>query len=200
MSGLDPTEVFVSILGEYARRVGGPTPSRLATEIDSLSSTRLRIKPKREPITSRLAACLTRGPAGTADLRGAVADMAAGLHWKTGPNPPWHGAFARRHAYCEVVGPTARIPSDRLLVGLFMMAPDTHYPPHEHTATELYLPLSGPVKFGLDFKPPRTRAPGRFVTIASGRPHAIETFAETILMAWAWLGEIDGPYRVSVKP
>ena len=197
MIGMDPTEVFVSILGEYARRFGGAAATRLADEIDALPTSRLRVRPRREPITAQLSGCLARGPESTTNLRGAIADLAPSLHWRRAPSLAGQGAFSRRHAYCELVGPSARVPSDRIKVGLFLMSANTVYPPHEHPAIELYLPLSGPVRFGLDFKPPRIRAPGRFVTIGAWKPHVIESLEHTVLMAWAWSGEIDGVYRMS---
>lgn len=78
-----------------------------------------------------------------------------------------------------------------------MIAAETYYPPHEHAAEEIYLPLSGPVKFGLAGRPARTRAPGRFLDIPAWTPHEIVALDRTALLAWAWLGEINGPYRMA---
>lgn len=193
----DPADVFLSILGEAARRAGGDAPLRLAQEIDLIGPSRVTRRARREPIVAQLPGCLIRGPATTAQLRGAISEFAPKLTWNRAPSLSGMGDFPRRHAYCEIVGPDAHIASDRLKAGLFLIAPKTHYPPHEHAAEEIYLPLSGPVQFGLDGRPARTRAPGRFLDIPPWTPHEILSLEHTVLLAWAWLGDINGPYRMT---
>ena len=43
----------------------------------------------------------------------------------------------------QCVGTYGRHPSDKVAAGLFLLAPDIHYPLHTHAASEVYLCVSG---------------------------------------------------------
>lgn len=191
-----PEDAFLQTLAEAARRDGSKLCRWLAEEINRLSPSRGRWAASSSPSVAHLPACLEKGPAATGYLRGAVATMKEDLPWARLPASPQSGAFARRHAYCEIVGRDRRVPSDRVRIGLFLMDGKTYYPPHRHGAEEIYLLLSGTFLAQVGEDRPREVIPGEFLRIPSRTPHAFWTDRGSALLVWAWLGDLDGPYEI----
>lgn len=192
-----PEDAFLAILAAHCRRDGRRLPLRLAEEIDLLGPTRRPWAPARQPLTAQYPGSLAAGPSDTADLRGALAGFRDSLTWRFAPRLPALGPFARRHAFCTLVGDGAtRVPSERIRVGLMLIESRSFYPSHAHAADEVYLPLSGRSVFAVDGGRPRQPPPGRAVLIPSWTEHAIWTGKGTALFLWAWLGTLKGGYRV----
>lgn len=195
-----PEDAFLTTLAELARRDGRPLCRRLADEIDRLGPTRRKWKASRVPCVAQLDACLSRGPDDMAYLRGAIAGMKDGLNWTTCPVDPALGGFNRHHGYCTLVGEDGRVPSDRLLVGLFLIDPNIHYPHHYHAADELYLPVSDPIAIQALGRPGSVlRQPGRFVQMPSRTTHALWTGERATLLVWAWMGDLTGEFRIGSR-
>ena len=199
-NGYQAEDAFLDTLADAARRDGRRSRLRLLSELDRLSSSRNRWRPQSVPSAAYLGACLKHGPEITADLRGSIAGMQSLLHWERVPPSPGIGAFRDRSAYTTIVGPEARVPSTRLMVGLFIVDPDIHYPPHAHAAEELYLPLSGTALYAKGDAAPSEEAPGTFLYHRAWQTHAMWTSGEPVLNVWIWMGDVDGGYKLANSP
>lgn len=190
-----PEDAFLDTVAEMARRDGGRLCRMLIAEIDRLSPARNRWRPASQPVVAQLDACLARGPKETTYLRGAVAAMKPHLNWHRAPPNPAIGRFDRHHAFSTIVGPTERIPSDSLMLGLMIVDRATYYPGHSHNADEVYLPLSGDAIYHVAPARPGRPRDGCFLPIPSSTRHALWTGNVPELIIWAWMGDIRGGYR-----
>lgn len=151
--------------------------------------------PLRLPACDYLDDALTSGKSGLeSGLASAIADLSPALHWTYSypPSPHRHDLSARI-AFCQIVGNRGLLASDRVHIGLTLLAPDTAYPPHAHPATEVYLVIAGTALWqaGADIVAPRL--PGSIVLHPSSVPHAMTTKSEPLLAIWTWRGDLISP-------
>lgn len=101
---------------------------------------------------------------------------------------PTHPTLATRFAHAVL------LEADSVLVGVNLTAPGTEYPPHQHSAAEVYLPLSSGRASWLKgrgrYVPRRV---GDLVFHAPNEPHAFRTDAhEPLLNLWLQYGNLAG--------
>jgi len=114
------------------------------------------------------------------------------------PMMPWHYSYgdkdglAERVAFADLVGPAGPYVSERLRLGLTLVAADTLYKMHAHPARELYFIVSGHAAWtaGANTQWP---GPGAFVLHPPNVPHAMQTAGESLLALYVWRGEIYSP-------
>ena len=72
--------------------------------------------------------------------------------------------------------------------GLFLVAPDTDYPLHTHSAAEVYYCVSGrlTLRHGVDGRPFFLR-PGEYSVTPSERLHSLKTGDRPVLLIYLWL-------------
>lgn len=128
-------------------------------------------------------------------LVAAIRAAAGALRWVTYDSYPPDRigpAFRNGHAYALLISPQgAPFPADDFDAGLFLMAPDLHYPDHRHAAPELYLALTGPHGWRFD-------AAGVFADLPAGAPvwnpaqriHATRTGAVPFLALYVWTRDV----------
>jgi hypothetical protein len=82
---------------------------------------------------------------------------------------------------------------DGVAVGLLLLGPGVHYPPHHHPAEEFYLPAAC-VRWvhALDAEPAPEPA-GVVVHHAPWQPHGMITDDRPALFAYVWIGEVATP-------
>ncbi len=106
----------------------------------------------------------------------------------------WSRDFLPRFANGEGIGPDGRLQHDRLILGLFLLGPDTLYPAHAHPADEFYVVVSGVPAFqvgaGGDFV---SRPPGSVILHHADVSHAIRSGEQPFFGVFGWRGEIDAP-------
>ncbi len=106
----------------------------------------------------------------------------------------WSRDFLPRFANGEGIGPDGRLRHDRLILGLFLLGPDTLYPAHAHPAEEFYIVLDGTPAFqvgaGGEFV---ARPPGSVILHHANVCHAIRSGGEAFYGVFGWRGEIDAP-------
>lgn len=139
--------------------------------------------------TRHLEAALLSGDASTTDLLSAIRPVALDL--------PWHYSYAKRDdapgledhiAFAEIIGPEAPFPSDRVCLGLTLIAPETLYPAHAHPAIELYYVAAGTATWTANGVANRN-PPGAFILHPSQVVHAMQTHRGPLLAVYAWSGE-----------
>ncbi|MFT3828127.1 MAG: dimethylsulfonioproprionate lyase family protein [Opitutaceae bacterium] len=145
------------------------------------------------PIARHLAAAL-------APSEGRVDEILAPLR-ALSPALPWRYSYAARSdapglehnvAWSEFVGPVAPIQSDRVCLGVTLIAPHTLYPAHRHPAIETYFVLSGSATWTAASRT-QTQPPGAFILHPKNLDHSMQTWAEPLLAVYTWSGDVHSP-------
>ena len=125
-----------------------------------------------------------------------IATGLAHLPWTVG-DLQVPAALRDHFAFNTLIGDDCPIPDARLYFGLFLLAPQTHYPLHWHLAEELYYVLSGTAHWEQGDGVFRSRPPGTLIHHAPNEPHAMATGQAPLLAMWAWFGDLrPDTYRV----
>ena len=136
----------------------------------------------------------------TVEVAQATFEAAQDLEWVRAyeelPSSPVVDAFRDNYAYCAIGGPSFRgltcpVVLDDLLLGVTLMAPGVWYPPHHHTASELYGVLSGPLQWQLDDGEWFEMAPGEVVVHHPNQLHAMKTTDVPALTWVLWPGDLS---------
>ena len=149
----------------------------------------LELEPQRLPVTDWLGRALDQGTqAPTASLIRSVARIAPALSWRYGYDKVPRG-LRNKYAFAEIMGPSGPVVSERLILGLVLLAPTCTYPSHAHDGiTESYLCLSGT----LSENDVGVYAPGSLLYNPPNHMHRITTGDfEPVLLAYAWAGDRD---------
>ena len=96
--------------------------------------------------------------------------------------------FLERYGWFEVFGLTGPIASEALACGLLLLGPEILYPSHDHSAEELYVPLSGTAEWQAGGAPFALRAPGEPILHRGGEAHAMRTLESPLLALYVWRG------------
>jgi len=150
-------------------------------------------KPHRLPAADHLDATLdlARGQP-TAAAAEALRALAPELAWTYGyPPHPRYSDLAACVAFAPIAGPDDLRRSEKLLVGLTLIAPQTLYPAHIHPAVELYLPIGGVGLWSQGGAPFQPRAPGEIILHRENVSHATEARAEPVLAIYTWRGDLE---------
>lgn len=132
---------------------------------------------------------------GHADLAAAIAAASAHLCWITYdgyPRSQIGEKFAQGHCFASIVGEGGGLEAADFDLGLFLIAPNILYRDHQHAATELYAPLTGP--HGWRFKPgdPLTWKPAHQpVWNPPFLPHATKVGNVPFLCIFAWTESVN---------
>jgi quercetin dioxygenase-like cupin family protein len=116
------------------------------------------------------------------------------LRWTYGyPARPRRRDLSAAIAFSQIVGPAGLLRSERLRLGLNLIAPGTDYPAHAHPAVETYLVVSGTALWRLGDQPPRVEPPGSLIFHPGGTAHSMRTWGEPLLAVYSWSGDVLSP-------
>lgn len=126
------------------------------------------------------------------DLRDAALAAFGHVRWSEFYAPDaWSETFLSEFANGEGFGPDGALVSDRMILGPFVLGPNTLYPVHAHPAEEFYLTLSGTPSFQIGSGEPfAPLPPGAVAWHHSNVSHAIRTGPEPFLAVFGWRGLI----------
>jgi len=148
---------------------------------------RRAIEPRSLPVLRWLDAL-----APVADTRALVAglvDAAPGLAWgQTYGAGDVDPHFLERYGWTELAGLRGPVAEDRLACGVLLLGPDVEYPPHNHAAEEIYLPLAGTADWLRGDEGWARRSPGALIHHPSWIPHAMRTGGQPLLALYLWRG------------
>jgi len=150
--------------------------------------------PADQPVCALMPAALARATAETAELVARVVDLAPALAWERAPADETPAEYYKGHAYCMIAGNGGFLPSDRFMLGLFLIAPGVFYPNHAHAADEVYYVLGGRAEWQIAGGAFEAEGPGGLVAMPSMTPHALRTGADPVLILWAWYGDPHGSF------
>ncbi|WP_113910537.1 dimethylsulfonioproprionate lyase family protein [Roseovarius dicentrarchi] len=145
--------------------------------------------PHLKPVTAHLPRALDLGErAAMQGMARALREVRGALTWEYG-YAQISKSLARKYAYCEILGPQGPVPSDRLILGFVLFAPDTTYPQHSHMdIEESYISIAG----AWSENNAAVYAPGSLIFNRSGDEHRITTGdRDPCLLAYAWTGPAD---------
>jgi mannose-6-phosphate isomerase-like protein (cupin superfamily) len=98
-------------------------------------------------------------------------------------------------AFSQIVGSKGLVPSDKVHIGLTLLAPFVTYPAHAHPAVELYLVVGGTAAWQRGHESAIEWPPGSVIVHPSLVPHAMTTTDEPLLAIWTWRGDLLSPSR-----
>jgi hypothetical protein len=133
-------------------------------------------KPCSLPVLRWLQQATREAPPFSAALCECLCAAAPGLLWRqTYTVREAEPAFLERYGWCELIGPTGMMLSERLACGLLLLGPETLYPSHRHEAEELYISLSGSADWHQSDRGWVRQPPGAVIHHASFEPHAMRS-------------------------
>lgn len=196
---MDPFASFLAIFAETCRREGSRRAASIADEIERLPRARRRnLLPKQQPATAFLDGALAQAAKETADLVGALAPLRPLLRWRRPDKLESGWKQTGRVAWAELVGPEsdARIPGDRLRLGIFLQGPRTVYPMGEAVGKETFMTLTGTGTWWDDSEGDEGTSagrPGTFHRNKVGHPRTLQTLRDSYLAIYAVTDEGSGP-------
>ncbi|MCP4329259.1 MAG: cupin domain-containing protein [Alphaproteobacteria bacterium] len=176
---------------------------RIIAAID-MGGTPTALEPRRLPATDRhLGTALAEARlAGAGDLAAAIDALADQLRWHDtygfyGHDPSLE-PFQGEYAFTAIMAPESRgrfglLTSDRTFFGLSLQGPNIYYPPHAHTAVEVYYVIAGSAAWRRGDEAWTIRKPGTFILHDSGVAHAMRTANEPLLCLYSWVTDLVSP-------
>lgn len=139
-----------------------------------------------KPVTAHFARALDLGERGAMQgMARALREVRDELTWEYGYEK-LPKALVHKYAFCEILGPKGPIPSEQLILGFVLFAPNTTYPQHSHDQIEeSYISVAG----SWSENDAAVYAPGSLILNRSGDEHRITTGDhDPCLLAYAWTG------------
>ena len=104
----------------------------------------------------------------------------------------WSRDFLPKFAGGLGIGPDGRLHHSDIILGLFVLGPETFYPAHAHPAQEFYLILHGnpEIQNGADGEF-ETKEAGAVALHHTNVSHAIKTNRQPLFAVYGWRGDIS---------
>jgi hypothetical protein len=192
LSRIDPARALLdAVIAFYdgQGRTGDPGAAAMLDDVRSAlaSATQLAATPRLIGASALLDRAL---PA--AALGAAVAQAAHLFHWRQNPNytsANMGAAFMAGYGYVEFAGPKdALFHAWEIRVGLLLLGPRLHYPPHAHPAEETYHPLTEGAQWRRGDEDWRTVPAGHAIHHPSMVVHETKAADSTLLALYCWHG------------
>ncbi|MHC1558513.1 dimethylsulfonioproprionate lyase family protein [Actinomycetospora sp. C-140] len=143
------------------------------------------------PVVTHLGDALVRaGEEVDAALAGTLAPLATAAAWQQTASyvqDPPDATFLDLYAHATLAE------ADDVALGLVLLGPGVHYPPHHHPAEEFYLP-AGSIRWRHAAEgEPAPEPAGVLVHHAPWQPHAMTTGDRPVLLVYVWTGPVGTP-------
>jgi hypothetical protein len=148
----DETQRLLTSVRHFLQSTGSSSDTREHAMLDAIGSALGACRPsipspRPLPASELLRPALVRiERPELAPLRDAIGVAAHLFHWRQNPNysvANMGEAFMAGYGYAEFAGPKdALFHAPDIRVGLLLLGPHLHYPPHAHPAEEIYHPLT----------------------------------------------------------
>ena len=139
------------------------------------------------------------GAAGTAfDL---VCALAPSLPWRQSYDAADFGAgFLDNYGWVMLAGDTGVYASEKLLVTLLMLGPETRYPLHSHAPEEIYQVIAGDVEITSGDRGTQPYRPGMTCHHPPWISHALQTGKDPVLLLAVWQTGVYAKSRIDFAP
>ncbi len=194
VSPLDELSTAIESLVANAAVAYAASGVEVAADLLPFNASSARAAVTQPPALVHIAAALAEMPHGA--LRTALEHCASRLPWTAGDLPKSE-SVQDGYAFIEIVGPDGLCGPDTLRFGLYLQAPTTFYPPHDHEAEEFYYVLSGDAEWQQSEGQFQAKQPGTLIHHLPRERHAMRTGKAPLLAMWIWAGNIDmATYRI----
>lgn len=167
----------------------------LATAARALGTARpVPLPPRALPVADLLPAALRSIADPTLrPLAESLLGAAPGFHWRQNPHysvDNMGAAFMAGYGYAEFAGPKdAFFAAATIRVGLLVLGPGLHYPPHAHPAEEVYHPLTAGAGWRRGAEAWRVVPPGDAIHHPPMIEHETRAGAAPLLALYCWAGD-----------
>ncbi len=104
----------------------------------------------------------------------------------------WSKSFLDEFANGEGIGPDGTLYHPNIILGLFILGPETMYPAHAHPAEEFYIVLTGNPQFKVgDDNEFEIKLSGEVIVHHSDMSHAIRSSETPFWAIYGWRGDIN---------
>ena len=192
MSHPDPARALLdAVIAFYdgQRGTGDPSAATMLNYVrnDLAAATSLPSAPRAIAASALLDDALPRTAFGAA-----IAQAAHLFRWRQNPNytaANMGAAFMAGYGYVEFAGPReALFQAPHIRVGLLLLGPHLHYPPHAHPAEEIYHPLTADGLWRRGQEDWRTVPAGHAIHHPPMLEHETKAAESTLLALYCWRG------------
>jgi hypothetical protein len=149
--------------------------------------SRHRAAPTAIPVMRHLSAARDGAPAFSAAFVTAFVEAAPALEWcRTFTVEEVGEKFFENYGWTDLLGQSGSPPGERLACGVLLLGPNAYYPPHQHEAEEMCVPLSGAAQWSQGDRDFQVRAPGSMIHHLPHETHAMQTGKEPLLAMYLW--------------
>ena len=172
---------------ELLEALRAPVLAPFLAEWPETAQRRVVPAPASLPVLGWLGQATAAAPTFCKELVRTIASAAPAMTWKQTYTAAQIGAaFLQNYGWCEIIGTSGAVPSERLACGFLLLGPHTFYPRHHHEAEEIYVPLVGIAEWEKGDEGWRERRPGTVIHHPSHVPHATRTSDEALLALYLW--------------
>lgn len=172
---------------ELLEGLRAPVLASFLAEWPDTTQRRAAPAPALLPVVGWLDQAAGAAPAFCRELVTALASTAREMTWKQTYTAAQMGAaLLQNYGWCEMIGASGAVPSERLACGFLLLGRDTLYPRHHHEAEEIYIPLVGTAAWEKGDEGWREQRPGTVIHHPSRVSHAMRTSDEPLLALYLW--------------
>ena len=192
MSQTDPARTLLDAVITFYDRQGRHDDPSAGAMLDHISAGLMPATPLPSAPRAIAAAALHNDALPRTALGAAIAQAAHLFHWRQNPNytaANMGAAFMAGYGYVEFAGPKdALFHAPDIRVGLLLLGPHLHYPPHAHPAEELYHPLTDGGLWRRGQEDWRTVPAGHAIHHPPMMVHETKATDSTLLALYCWRG------------
>ena len=181
-------DAVIAFYGD-ANRLGDESAATMLDDVRPLLASAMQLSLAPRAIG---AAALLQDALPACALGASIAQAAHLFTWRQKPNyyaANMGPAFMAGYGYVEFVGPKdALFHAPDIRVGLLLLGPRLHYPPHAHPAEEIYHPLTEGALWRRGQENWRTVPAGHAIHHPSLLPHETKSGESTLLALYCWHG------------
>jgi hypothetical protein len=192
LSQTDPARTLLSaVIALYGRQGRHDDPS-VGAMLDHVSAGLMSATPLPSAPRAIAATALHNDALPRTALGAAIAQAAHLFHWRQNPNytaANMGAAFMAGYGYVEFAGPKeALFHAPDIRVGVLLLGPHLHYPPHAHPAEEIYHPLTDGGLWRRGQEDWRTVPAGHAIHHPPMMVHETKATDSTLLALYCWRG------------
>ena len=187
-------ELLARIVAFHRSRPTVPEFPMVAEVLDVLASavSPTEVTPELAPVVAHLDSVGRTGDAAIDALLDEFLRLAPMLPWRrtAGYLDVLSRDYLDNYGYVQLVGPGAIVEESSVRVGIGLWGPNLHYPPHRHSAEELYHVLYGAPSFTGASGEAVATGPGDAVHNAPWDVHSQDFGSTPTVLLYCWTGDV----------
>jgi quercetin dioxygenase-like cupin family protein len=192
LSQIDPARALLDAVIAFHDGQGRTGDPGADTMLDAVRPDLVAATPITSAASAITASALLDAALRQSALCATIAQAAHLFHWRQNPNYSVANMgtdFMAGYGYVEFAGPKdALFHAPDIRVGLLLLGPRLHYPPHAHPAEEIYHPLTEGALWRRGREDWRTVPAGRAIHHPPMLVHETKAAESTLLALYCWRG------------